>query len=34
MGARGTPRKMDKHIEIMKECGAEMQADFGMADEQ
>jgi hypothetical protein len=31
---RGTPRKMDKHIEIMKECGAEMQADFGMADEQ
>jgi hypothetical protein len=30
---RGTPRKMDKHIEIMKELGAEMQADFGMVDE-
>jgi hypothetical protein len=30
---RGTPRKMGKHIEIMKECGAEMQADFGMVEE-
>lgn len=30
---RGTPRKMYKHIEIMKECGEEMQADFGMVEE-
>jgi len=27
---RGTPRKMDKHIEIMKELSAGMQAAFGM----
>jgi hypothetical protein len=30
---RGTPRKMDKHIEILTQCGEEMQADFGMAEE-
>lgn len=30
---RGTPRRMYKHIEIMKELGAEMQADFGMVEE-
>lgn len=30
---RGTPRKMDKHIEIMKVCAAEMQAAFGMVEE-
>jgi hypothetical protein len=30
---RGTPRKMEKHIEIMKELSTEMQADFGMVEE-
>jgi hypothetical protein len=30
---RGTPRKMDKHIEILKKYGEEMQADFGMVEE-
>lgn len=30
---RGTPRKMYKHVEIMKECSAEMEADFGMVEE-
>lgn len=30
---QGTPRKMDKHIEIMKELGEEMQDDFGMVDD-
>jgi hypothetical protein len=24
---------MDKHIEITKECSGEMQADFGMVEE-
>jgi hypothetical protein len=31
--SRGTPRKIDKHIEIIKECSAETQADFGMVEE-
>ena len=30
---RGTPRKMYRHIEILKDLGAEMQADFGMVEE-
>ncbi len=30
---RGTPRKMHRHIKILEECGAEMQADFGMVEE-
>lgn len=29
---RGTARKMHRHIEILKECGEEMQADFGMVE--
>lgn len=30
---RGTPRKMGRHIEIMKKLGEEMEADFGMVEE-
>jgi len=30
---RGTARKMDKHIEIMKKCSAEMPADFEVDEE-
>jgi hypothetical protein len=30
---RGTPRKMHRHVEIMKQCSEEMQADFGMVEE-
>jgi len=30
---RGTPHKMDKHIEILTQYSEEMQADFGMAEE-
>jgi hypothetical protein len=30
---RGTARKMHKHIEVLKECGKEMEAAFGMVEE-
>jgi SEC-C motif len=30
---RGTPRKIDRHLEVMKELAAEMQADLGMVEE-
>jgi hypothetical protein len=31
---QGTPRNMDKHIEIMKVLAKEMQDDFGMVDDE
>jgi hypothetical protein len=30
---RGTPRKVHRHVEIMKVLGEEMRIDFGMADD-
>ena len=30
---RGTPRRLHRHIEIMEELSAEMQADFGIVEE-